>query len=92
MLSKTLFILLGLIAAAVPVAAALGWLGLSMQYLESPMPLHRAIFTGPGLVGAKYAMSRLDLCSDEVRRPLSSLLDTTKALIDDGLRHAGLLN
>jgi tripartite ATP-independent transporter DctM subunit len=43
MLSKTLFILLGLIAAAVPVAAALGWLGLSMQYLESPMPLHRAI-------------------------------------------------
>ncbi len=43
MLTKTLFILLGLIAAAVPVAAALGWLGLSMQYLESPMPLHRAI-------------------------------------------------
>ena len=40
---KTLLILLGLIAAAVPVAAALGWLGLSMQYLESPMPLHRAI-------------------------------------------------
>lgn len=43
MLAKTLFILLGLIAASVPVAAALGWLGLSMQYLESPMPLHRAI-------------------------------------------------
>lgn len=43
MLAKTLLILLGLIAAAVPVAAALGWLGLSMQYLESPMPLHRAI-------------------------------------------------
>ena len=43
MLAKTLFILLGLIAAAVPVAAALGWLGLSMQYLESPMPLHRAL-------------------------------------------------
>ncbi|MEM9605218.1 MAG: TRAP transporter large permease [Pseudomonadota bacterium] len=43
MLTKTLFILLCLIAAAVPVAAALGWLGLSMQYLESPMPLHRAI-------------------------------------------------
>lgn len=43
MLSKTLFILLGLIALAVPVAAALGWLGLSLQYLESPMPLHRAL-------------------------------------------------
>lgn len=43
MLTKTLLILLGLIAIAVPVAAALGWLGLSMQYLESPMPLHRAL-------------------------------------------------
>ena len=43
MLAKTLIILLGLIALAVPVAAALGWLGLTMQYLESPMPLHRAL-------------------------------------------------
>lgn len=43
MLTKTLLILLGLIALAVPVAAALGWLGLSLQYLESPMPLHRAL-------------------------------------------------
>lgn len=43
MLAKTLLILLGLIALAVPVAAALGWLGLTMQYLESPMPLHRAL-------------------------------------------------
>ncbi len=43
MLGKTLFILLSLIALAVPVAAVLGWLGLTMQHLESPMPLHRAI-------------------------------------------------
>ncbi|WP_028466656.1 TRAP transporter large permease [Nisaea denitrificans] len=43
MLAKTLLILLGLIALAVPVAAALGWLGITLQYLESPMPLHRAL-------------------------------------------------
>ncbi|MDF1733611.1 MAG: TRAP transporter large permease [Minwuia sp.] len=43
MLAKTLVILLALIALAVPVAAALGWLGLSLQYMESPMPLHRAL-------------------------------------------------
>ncbi|MEL7462881.1 MAG: TRAP transporter large permease [Pseudomonadota bacterium] len=43
MLTKTLLILLGLIALAVPVAAALGWLGLIMQFTESPMPLHRAL-------------------------------------------------
>jgi len=55
------------------------------------MPLHKAIFTEPGLVGAKYAMSRLGLCSDEVRLPLTSLTDETKVLVDAGLKHAGLL-
>ena len=58
---------------------------------DTLMPLHKAIFTEPGLVGAKYAMSRLDLCSDEVRLPLTSLSDDTKALVDPGLKHAGLL-
>lgn len=43
MLLKTLLILVALIALAVPIAASLGWLGLTLQYLESPMPLHRAI-------------------------------------------------
>jgi len=43
MLTKTLLILVTLIAAAVPIAAALGWLGLTLQYLDSPMPLHRAL-------------------------------------------------
>ena len=56
------------------------------------MPLHKAIFTEPGLVGVKYAMSRLGLCSEEVRLPLTGLLDETKALLDDALRHAGLLD
>lgn len=58
---------------------------------DTLMPLHKAIFTEPGLVGAKYAMSRLGLCSDEVRLPLTSLSDDTKALVDAGLKHAGLL-
>lgn len=56
------------------------------------MPLHKAVFTEPGLVGVKYAMSRLDLCADEVRLPLTALSDETKTLVDEGLRHAGLLN
>ncbi|MCR9239298.1 MAG: TRAP transporter large permease [Alphaproteobacteria bacterium] len=43
MLLKTLLILVALIALAVPIAASLGWLGLTLQYLESPMPLHRAL-------------------------------------------------
>ncbi|MGR3714516.1 MAG: 4-hydroxy-tetrahydrodipicolinate synthase [Shimia sp.] len=56
------------------------------------MPLHMAIFTEPGLVGAKYGMSRLGMGSEEVRLPLTGLTDDTKALIDAALRHAGLLN
>ena len=55
------------------------------------MPLHKAIFTEPGLVGVKYAMSKLGLCSDEVRLPLTGLLDETKAMLDDAMKHAGLL-
>ncbi len=56
------------------------------------MPLHKAIFTEPGLVGAKYAMSRLGLCSEEVRLPLTVLSDGTRKLVDDALRFAGLMN
>ena len=44
------------------------------------------------VVGAKYAMSELGLCSDEVRLPLVPLTDGTKAKVRDALRHAGLLN
>ena len=43
MLTKTLLILVCLVALAVPIAASLGWLALILQYLDSPMPLHRAL-------------------------------------------------
>ena len=64
----------------------------ALDLQDKLMPLHQAIFTEPGLVGAKYAMSQLGLCSDEVRLPLTPLSDGTKSLIRDALRHAGLLN
>ncbi|MEO1577358.1 MAG: 4-hydroxy-tetrahydrodipicolinate synthase [Pseudomonadota bacterium] len=56
------------------------------------MPLHTAIFLEPGLAGAKYGLSRLGHCSDEVRLPLVGVTDGTKTAIDDAMRHAGLLN
>ena len=64
----------------------------ALELQDRLMPLHQAIFTEPGLVGVKYAMGRLDLCSDEVRLPLTPLTDPTKKLVDDALRHAGLMN
>ena len=64
----------------------------ALEIQDRLMPLHKAIFREPGLVGVKYAMSRLGLCSEEVRLPLTALSDPTRALVDDALRHAGLLN
>ncbi|UWQ05043.1 4-hydroxy-tetrahydrodipicolinate synthase [Aliiroseovarius crassostreae] len=63
----------------------------ALEIADRLMPLHKAIFTEPGLVGAKYGLSKLGLCAPDVRSPLTDLEDSTKALIDDAMRHAGLL-
>ncbi len=64
----------------------------ALAYQDRLMPLHEAIFLEPGLAGAKYGLSRLGLCSQEVRLPLVGLTDGTKARIDAAMRHAWLLN
>ncbi|UWR52293.1 4-hydroxy-tetrahydrodipicolinate synthase [Phaeobacter inhibens] len=63
----------------------------ALEYQDKLMPLHEAIFIEPGLVGAKYGLSKLGLCSEEVRLPLTGLEDSTKAAIDAAMAHAGLL-
>ena len=63
----------------------------ALTYQDRLMPLHEAIFIEPGLVGAKYALSVLGLCSDEVRLPLVGLTDGTKDMIKAAMRHAGLI-
>lgn len=63
----------------------------ALEYQDRLMPLHEAIFIEPGLVGAKYGMSLLGLCSDEVRLPLVGLTEGTKARIRAAMVHAGLL-
>lgn len=63
----------------------------ALEYQDKLMPLHSAIFIEPGVVGAKYAMSKLGLCSDRVRLPLTPLAETTRQKIDAALAHAGLL-
>lgn len=73
-------------------AMATGDYGKALEYQDRLMPLHTAIFTEPGLVGAKFGLSVLGHCSDEVRLPLSGLEDSTKAKIKDAMRHAGLIN
>ncbi|MDP0928457.1 4-hydroxy-tetrahydrodipicolinate synthase [Paracoccus onubensis] len=63
----------------------------ALEYQDRLMPLHMAIFIEPGLVGVKYAMSRLGLCDERVRLPLVALEDSTRRRIDAALEHAGLL-
>ncbi len=63
----------------------------ALAFQDRLMPLHEAIFIEPGLVGAKYALERLGLCSTEVRSPLTGLEDSTKAAIDAAMAHAGIL-
>ncbi|AXC48495.1 4-hydroxy-tetrahydrodipicolinate synthase [Paracoccus suum] len=55
------------------------------------MPLHVAIFLEPGLVGVKYALSRIDRCNPRVRLPLVALTEETKGRIDAAMEFAGLI-
>ena len=64
----------------------------ALEYQDRLMPLHEAIFLEPGLVGAKYGLSKLGLCSEDVRLPLVGLTDGVKARMDAAMRHAGLIN
>jgi 4-hydroxy-tetrahydrodipicolinate synthase len=63
----------------------------ALEYQDRLMPLHDAIFIEPGLVGAKYGLSLLGLCSDEVRLPLVGLTDNAKARIKAAMQFAGIL-
>ncbi|MCW1918385.1 4-hydroxy-tetrahydrodipicolinate synthase [Rhodobacter sp. KR11] len=63
----------------------------ALEYQDRLMPLHEAIFIEPGLAGAKYGLSLLGKCSEEVRLPLVGLTDGTKAKIRAAMEFAGIL-
>ncbi|TNC49812.1 4-hydroxy-tetrahydrodipicolinate synthase [Rubellimicrobium rubrum] len=64
----------------------------ALDYQDRLMPLHEAIFLEPGVAGAKYALSVLGLCSEEVRSPLLPPTGRVKDAIQAAMRHAGLIN
>jgi 4-hydroxy-tetrahydrodipicolinate synthase len=64
----------------------------ALDYQDRLMPLHEAIFLEPGLAGAKYGLSLLGRCTEEVRLPLVGLTEGTKDRIRAAMRHAGILN
>jgi 4-hydroxy-tetrahydrodipicolinate synthase len=64
----------------------------ALDYQDRLMPLHEAIFIEPGLAGAKYGLSLLGRCGEDVRLPLVGLTDGTRDRIRAAMVHAGLLS
>ncbi|WP_068116237.1 4-hydroxy-tetrahydrodipicolinate synthase [Tropicimonas marinistellae] len=64
----------------------------ALEYQDRLMPLHTAVFLEPGLAGAKYGLSLLGKCSEEVRLPLVGLSEATKTAINDAMVFAGLID
>ncbi|WP_347863776.1 MULTISPECIES: 4-hydroxy-tetrahydrodipicolinate synthase [Planktomarina] len=73
-------------------ATLAGDYGAALKITDRLMPLHLATFQEPGLVSAKYGLSKLGLCTQEVRSPLVGLSDDAKSAMDAALRYAGLID
>lgn len=55
------------------------------------VPLHDALFSDTSPAPVKYALSRLGLCSQDVRLPLVTASETARAKVDAALEGLGLL-
>ncbi len=64
----------------------------ALEITDRLMPLHLAIFMEPGLAGAKYGLSLLGRCENEIRLPMTQVTEPTQKAIKDAMVHAGLLN
>ncbi|MFD1795002.1 4-hydroxy-tetrahydrodipicolinate synthase [Paracoccus aurantiacus] len=65
--------------------------GKALELQDKLMPLHIALFIEPGLVAAKYALSKLGMVNERVRLPLVGLTQSTRNAVDEAMRHAGLI-
>ncbi|MEM9709983.1 MAG: 4-hydroxy-tetrahydrodipicolinate synthase [Pseudomonadota bacterium] len=64
----------------------------ALVFQDKLMPLHEAIFREPGLAGAKYGLSLLGRCRNDVRLPLAPVTAPVKGEIRKAMEHAGLLS
>ena len=63
----------------------------ALEIQDLLLPLHESIFLEPGLSGAKYGLSVLGRCRNEVRLPLTTVSEATRNRIESAMRHAGIL-
>ena len=73
-------------------ACLAGDFGRALELQDRLMPLHHAIFTEPGLAGAKAGLSILGRCEEEIRLPLMPVTPETRQKVQSAMVHAGLIN
>ena len=56
------------------------------------LPLHEAVFAEPGVAGAKYGVSVLGRCGEELRLPMMPLTEAVKEQVRMAMRGAGILD
>ncbi len=63
----------------------------ALEITDLLMPLHVSIFMDPGLAGAKYGLSLLGRCSEEVRLPIMAPSEPARNAIREAMDGAGVL-
>lgn len=64
----------------------------ALKLQDKLMPLHQNLFIETNPSPTKYALSLLGKLSEEVRLPMVTLSDKSKAMVREAMVHAGLIN
>ncbi|HZS63216.1 MAG TPA: 4-hydroxy-tetrahydrodipicolinate synthase [Xanthobacteraceae bacterium] len=64
----------------------------ALKLQDKLMPLHHALFIETNPAPAKYALSLLGKCADNVRLPMVPLSESTRTAVHKAMMQAGLLN
>ena len=63
----------------------------ALDWQDRLIKLHKALFLDASPSPTKYALNRLNLCTEEVRLPLAPCAEAVRPQIDAAMRHAGLI-
>ena len=73
------------------VAAVAGDVKRAMELQFKLLPLHRNLFIEANPIPVKWAMSRMGLCSNTLRLPMTPLETSNEAAVENALRVCGLI-
>jgi 4-hydroxy-tetrahydrodipicolinate synthase len=64
----------------------------ALYWQDRLIKLHKALFADASPSPTKFALSRLGLCTEDVRLPIAPCSDAARPLVIDAMRAAGVLN